>query len=262
MIRRLAIAAGVLLVAGAFLFDGLVGSAIERSATRTFGVETRVGFARMRPVAGELRLRRARVANPPGFESPWFLRVDRTDVEARLLDLRHRKVEIPLVELDGVEVSLERDGKRTNYGAILQNMGRFEGGGPAREASSKQFVVRRLLIRNVQAHVEWNAVAARQTSLELTIPEIELRDLGEGGGLTTSELANLVTKAILGSIARSGGSLPGALVSGLNAGLRELGGAPDVIVRGVGKSLGDQVGELGRKAADALGGLLRGGDDE
>ncbi len=96
-------------------------------------------------------------------------------------------------------------------------------------------MVRLVRIRDVTARVEWNDLAAEQTKLELQIPQIDVQGLGEeGGGLTGSELSNVITKAILGSIARSGGNLPREMLSGLESGLRGLSRLPGA----AGKALG------------------------
>ena len=280
------LAAVVSLVVVFWVFvDSIVGTAIEDGATHALGVETRVGFARLRLVAGDLRLNNVQIGNPPGFEEPYFLAMERAEVEANLLDLRNEVVELPLILLEGIDVVLERDGKRTNFDAILAHMDSFEEGEPAPaddDGPAQRFVVRRLLIRDVTARVEWNAIASKRTQIELEIPEIELRNLGEeGSALTTAELSNLVMKAILGSISRYGGDLPGAVIAGLDGGLRGVGRLSGVVVRGatgtlrdtasgilegnlsdVGAAAADGPGAAGSAAGKAIGGFFGRGDEE
>ena len=58
----------LLVVAGASLYvNQILGTAIERGATYALGVDTRVGFVRLRLLDGEFRLSRLRVDNPSGF---------------------------------------------------------------------------------------------------------------------------------------------------------------------------------------------------
>lgn len=230
----------VLVVASCLLFiDSIVGGAVEGGVRGALGVDASVGLTRLRPFAGELRVRNVRIGNPPGFEEPHFLVIRLAEIQADPLALRDPVVEIPLAVLEGVDVSLEMSGGNTNYGTILENMDSFEeGDAPQAKASSGQrFVIRRLLIRNVTARVEWSRVAAKQTKLELEIPEIEVRDLGEGGGLTSAQLTNLITKAILGSVYRHGAGLPKGLLSGLGPGLKNLGSLPGVVVKGADATL-------------------------
>jgi hypothetical protein len=282
--KKIALAVGGLLglaVAALWLsIDRLVGSAIEEGATRGLGVETSVGFVRLRLLGGELALTGLDIANPEGFDEPHFLTVSSARIAADLRSLRQPVIEIPRIEISGVEVALERDGQRTNFGAILDHV-RSSGRSKPEPASpgaqpEKRLVVRLLRIEDVKAHVEWSEVATEETGLELVVPEIELKNLGEqGGGLTTAELSNLIVKSVLGAIARQRGALPGALVSGLDAGLRGAGGVPSMVIRGTGDVLGEAAGgvaggavrrlgedaaggldAIGRGAGKALGGLL------
>jgi hypothetical protein len=246
----------------------LVGTAIERSASYALGVESRVGFVRLRLLLGDFALNRFRVANPPGFDEPHFLTLERARVQVDLPTLREQVVRIPSFELETIDVALERRGKQTNYGAILQNLKRFESKGPARAAppgeaagSAKRFIVERLSIRDVSAHVEWNELAPDQTGLRVEIPEIELRNIGaqNGRGVTLGELEAIVVKAVLGSVARYGEDLPGAILGGLDAGLGGLSRVGGVVVRGAGQAgVGGIAGELGSAAAKTVEGLGRG----
>jgi hypothetical protein len=272
----------------------IVGSAIERGGTYALGVDTRVGFVRLRLLPADFRLRRLRIANPPGFDEPYFLKMGGAEIDVARETLLEDVVVIPLFALDGIEVALEREGKQTNYGVILDNLSRFESGKPPAEGqpadagSQKRFIVNRLVIRDVTAHVEWSQMAADQSAIKVVIPQIELKDIGahNAQGVVMSELTGIVMKAILGSIARYGTDLPSAMLGGLNQGLGGVARVPGVVVtgmgsnlveatgaavggktgdaiRGVGGSAVESVGEsVGDKAAKALGGLFGGKKEE
>jgi hypothetical protein len=236
-----------LVVGGYLLFiDAIVARAVEGGVRSALGVESSVGLTNLRLFAGELHVRDVRIGNPPGFEGPHFLVVRHGEFEAEPLALLDPVVEVPLAFLEGIEVSLERSGGKTNYGIILENMDSFEETDATEEqaADSQRFVVRRLVIRDVNASVEWSSVATEQTRLQLEIPEIEVRDLGEGGGLTSAQLTDLITKAILDSIYRHGAGLPSSLISGLGAGLGRLDGLPGVVVRGADATFQDVGGRF------------------
>lgn len=120
------------------------------------------------------------------------------------------------------DVALERQGKQTNYGVILENLSRFESGKPpAQEAepydagSERRFIMNRLVISNVMAHVEWSKLASDQSAVKVEIPQIVLENIGahNAQGVVMSEFSAIVMKAILGSIARYGTNLPGARCS-------------------------------------------------
>jgi hypothetical protein len=254
-----------------------------------------VGFVRLRLLPADFRLRRLRIANPPGFDEPHFLKLGGAEIDVARETLLEDVVVVPLFALDGVDVALEREGEQTNYGVILENMQRFESGKPRAQAaepgsagSERRFIVKRLVISDVKAHVEWSGLAADESALQVVIPQIELKDIGaqNARGVVMSELTDIVMKAILGAVARYGTDLPGVMLGELNRGLGGVARVPGVVVtgmganvveaagaavggktgdaiRGVGGSAVESVGEAaGEEAAKALGGLFGGGKEE
>ena len=66
----------VLLVGGVSLYvNEVVGTAIETSGTYALGVDTTVGFVRLRLVRTDFRMNRFRIANPPGWSSSSYLSI-------------------------------------------------------------------------------------------------------------------------------------------------------------------------------------------
>jgi hypothetical protein len=243
----------------------IVGSAIEHGATYALGVDTRVGFVRLRLLPADFRMRRLRIANPPGFDEPRFLELGGAEIDVARQTLLEDVVVIPLFALDGINVALERKGKQTNYGVILKNLSHFESGKPpaqegepADAGSEKRFVVNRLVISDVTAHVEWSALASDQSALKVVIPQIELENIGahNAQGVVMSELTNIIMKAILGAVARYGTDLPGAMLGELNKGLGGVARVPGVVVAGMGANLVEATGAaVGGKTGDAIRGV-------
>jgi hypothetical protein len=266
--KRILIGLVVLLVAAgvavSLYINQIVGSGIERGATYALGVDTRVGFVRLRLLPADFRLRRLRIANPPGFDKPHFLKMGGAEIDVARETLLEDVVVIPLFALDDIEVALEREGKQTNYGVILDNLSRFESGKPpaqgqpADAGSQKRFIVNRLVIRDVTAHVEWSQLASDQSAMKVVIPQIELKDIGahNAQGVVMSELTDIIMKAILGSIARYGTDLPSAMLGGLNQGLGGVSRVPGVVVTGMGSNLAESAGAaVGGKTGDAIRGV-------
>src|SRR5262245_21222468 len=118
----------VLLGVGAALFiDSLAGQAIERGGNHALGVETRLESASVGLVSGEFALSGLSVANPPGFAEPSFFALGGARLELPLSALLEERVIIPELTLDGITLDLERNPQGTNYGAILDNLARFQG---------------------------------------------------------------------------------------------------------------------------------------
>lgn len=300
--KRILIGLLILLVAVvaaiAFAIDRIVSEGIERGGSYALGVPTHVGFVRLRLLDGSFRLSGLRVDNPPGFDEPHFLRLDSAGMDVDLGTVRQDVVVVPLFALEGIHVALEREGSKTNYGAILKNLERFESGEapaePVAEEPSgpeKRFIVKQIVIEDVNALLEWSGVASDQTGLRVSIPEIRLSDIGahNAQGVVMAELMDIVVKAILGAIAKHGTNLPGAVLAQLRSGVGALGSVSTEVVLDVGgravekvsdavpeayegvvRDLGGAaVGEAGKvageeagKALKDLGGLLGGKRDE
>ena len=285
LLTRFAIGAAVLVVAGLVVLfvyiDQIASSAIEKGASYALGVDTDVGFVRIGFLTGTVRTGGLDIANPPGFTNDDFLTVDSSRLEVSLESLRKDTVVVSLMAIDGVEVALEQGSGQTNYGTILANLKRFEkAGSPAPEKSTgpgKTFVVKEVRITDVTAHLVASAALGDAGKMDVTIPEIILRDLGAGGGLEVGQLANVLLKAVLGAVARNGGDIPGAVLGQLSSGLRSLGPVSSQVVtnlagstgsdaldgaaRAAGESVGKATSERAEEALRGLGGLFGGDED-
>ncbi|HVN37921.1 MAG TPA: hypothetical protein VMW19_07060 [Myxococcota bacterium] len=264
----LVLVAVVLLVAGAIALsiDRIAGSAIERASRYALGVDTHVGFVHVAPLAGELRVHRLSVSNPPGFDGRHFLAFDRFDLKTDLASLRSDVVRVPLFRLEGVDLSLERKGNASNTDAIFESLGKFESKRPAAAKSKagaaapeRRYVVGKLEIHDVTAHVEWNAIAAKESALEVHVDGIELQNPGGARGLTLPELSNVVVKAVLDSVRRSG-KLPVDVAGDLAGGLRSLERIPGAAAAGVLDRVGDALRDAGAELGKGIDGLLGTGD--
>jgi hypothetical protein len=252
------------LIVFAIYFDSLVGGAIERGGTYALGVDTKVGAALLRPLAGSLDIRRLRIANPPGFEADHFLAMRRGRFHVRIASLREDTIRVPLLALDGIDVVLENNKGQTNTDAILKNASRFEKGkaSPAEKpADGKKVIVKELVITDITAQVDIvDPVAglARFDDVTVTIPEIRLRNIGSenAGGVAMSELVDIIVKAVLTAVAKHGTALPGVIAGQLRTGLGGVSQVPVEIVAGtLEKSLGAALGE---EAAAPVGEVTRG----
>jgi hypothetical protein len=241
----------------AYYADRVIGSAIEVAGERALGVRVRVGVVLLRPLAGRFGLTSLEVANPPGFETPHFMKLGEARVNVGLAQLREQPIAIERVELSDIDVNLERARGKTNYGEILGNQSKGaapERGGAEAPAQESPVIVRELLIREVRAHVQL-APGGELTAVEVAIPELRLENLGaKEGGIPAGELVQIATDAILEAVARKSGALPQDMARELLGGLQRVPVAAD-LVRGLGKGASDPAGE----AVDAVRDLLRGG---
>jgi hypothetical protein len=261
-------------VAAFFYIDRLVKAGIEYGATYALGVETTLGDADVGIFRGRSSISQLGIANPDGFESDHFFTLGRGSIEVRLGSLLKDNVEIPKLQFDDIDLYLEKREGKSNYGVILENLGRFEKGDSADQEESKQLVVRELAINNVKVTVDLLPIKGKLTRQEITIPEIKLKDIGSGTGnaVAVADLAGIVLKSVLHAVVEKGVDLPGAVLKELGQGLEGLasvgefglevlgevgttalsvaGEAVDVVGEGLGKGV--------EGAEKAVGGILEG----
>ncbi len=270
-------------VLGIFIYiDAIAKAAIERGSTYALGVETTLRWADVGILSGAFAMGGLKVDNPDGFDGDHFLQLERADVEVGLASLRQDTVELPLLVLSGVDMKLQRTLAGANYRVILDNLKRFESkeakdGGPTDE-SGRTFVIREVLISDVNVEVDLLPIGGQLNRVEVAIDEIRLTNLGSEG-VSMSQLTDVIIQAILAAVVQNATDLPTDLINDLGGGLAGLTGlgfdatfkvggevtalAGDVLgevtktVGGAGEYVGEEIG----KAMEGLGGLL-GGDKQ
>lgn len=208
-----------LLVAGFLVVDTLARSALEESLTRTFGTEATVGSVDVGLFSGEVTAEGTVISNPEGgFGSPHFAALAHTRVAAGLTDLLGDTVRVRRVEMEGLELYLERRGAETNFLPVLRSV---KASREAERSGEKRYRVDELVLRNTVARVRLGASGEATTA---EVPELRLTDLGAGGegALTAGRIAGAVVEAALrGALTRSGG-IPGVLAGALRGELGAL----------------------------------------
>jgi hypothetical protein len=267
--------AGIVVV---FIFlDTIVGKGIEAGCTKALGVETSVGLVRVGLITGTFSIRSLRIANPPGFETDHFFSLDRLHFEVPPKSLREETIVVQLLELDGVDVSLETVDKKANYEVILENLNRFSKTGSADPNAKKSagedeegtagLVIHEAVIRDIAARIDLGKVKGGSDRVAVEIPEIRLRPNKKTGAaeVSVAKLTQVIVNAVLVAIAKKA---PAALAKNLLAGAGGLGNItmeiPGALSTGAGDAGGGAV-KLGESAVDAvkgIGGLFGGGDEE
>jgi hypothetical protein len=278
-IARLLVVAAVLaatLAVAVWLFlDEILEVAFERGGTRALGVRTEVAEVEVGPFAGTLSLSELTVANPEGFTSERFLSLKSAEMRVEPRTVLGSPVVVSRIAISGVQINLEGSGRKTNYGAVLESVGRLGGGeeAPARGSGDAQAVlVREILIKDVSARLAFTPLGRRLTTVEARIPEFKLVNVSSAstaGGIA-AQIAALTTTVILQAVLAKGQGFPGDLSSDLR---RRIGtidavtlGAPSLVeesgrevlerVRRV-PGAGEAVEGAG-KLLKGLGGLLQG----
>jgi uncharacterized protein involved in outer membrane biogenesis len=228
--------------------------AVEKGVSYALDVPTSAGSVSIHPFSGSVGLNDLSISNPAGFSAKPLLALKEATMGVQMSSLMSDVVEVSSLELSGIQLRLEGRGMKTNYAVILDSLARFDSadkqnGKPAKEAqgSQKRFLIHDLVIRNASFEVDYALdsplVKVGNTGAALTLPEIRLKDIGNGKSLSLAELSMLIFKALLQ--AASSGNIPGLSAE---------------VAKDLGKNLSglaERAGELGKDVEGALKGLLK-----
>lgn len=272
--KKILLAVVVLLVGAVVItllsIDGIAMRAVEKQATQTLGVDTSMTWLNLKIFRGEVRLHGLEVANPDGFTSKQFLKLDGGKLDVSMGSLMSDTVNVPSLELTDIEVYLEKKSDTANYEVIMANLHKQDKQDKNAQPG-KKFIIQDLVIRNIKVHANIAPlipiVGGPPTQADVTIPEIHVKNVGTGSdknGVAIAEVTNVIMKSIFQAIAMQGGGLiPKDIAAGLGEGLAILGvdktgleiiGGVTNTAGGVVKGVLDGAGEAAKGIGDLLGG--------
>lgn len=286
--RRLAKLAGALvglallgLLGLALMRDRLMAAAIELAGSEATGVETTVESLSTGILGGRVELAGLRLANPTGFSEASFLRLGGIDLAVPLATLADDPIRIEKVEIDGLELRIERAGKDLNYEPIRRRLEALQaqGGAPGEQpvggstTSSEQPVadgpapaprdihVARVRIANWALHVDvgqpW--FGAQSYSMgELVLTDLEVSGSRPVEALAAELLDRLLEAALaqLPGLSEELGSIADLLLDGLT-GEREIAPILEALADGDREVLDALAEETERRLLEELGEAAR-----
>lgn len=272
--KRLILAVVLLVVAstatGVMYADRIARLAVEAGATYALGVKTTLQGLDVGVLGGSVALSKLKIANPEGFDTPHFMDLAGGSMAVSLGTLMDDTITLPELKLNGLDLNLERKGATANYKVVLDELRKFESkeaapsDGKSETTASgstsggKKFVVKQVVIDGVKVQVNLLPLGGRLTRVPITVPRIELTDVGTGpgGGVEMGKLVGIVMRAVLDSVVKAGGGLiPDDIAGELRAGLDSLGNLGGVTAKVVGDVttvVDGQVKKLGELGADTL----------
>lgn len=143
---------------------------------------------------GKGKLSNLVIGNPKGFKTDYALKAGRIEMEIEPASITKDVVVIHKVLIDAPSISYEKNNQGSNFDAIQRNVESYLGGsgGKGKQAEggdSKKMIIDSFVIRN--AKVNYNG------TIELSLPDIELHNIGKkSGGATSAQ----VTKAIISAL--------------------------------------------------------------
>ena len=249
-----------LLIGGLFLsIDKLAKSAVEKGGTLALGTPTHAGKVDLSIFKGRLELENLAVENPQGYGESNFFALQRAAFQVDPESMQNDVIRVPELTISGVDLTLIKNSRGTNYGQILDHLKRFEqtakeaSSEPEKSAPSKKFVVDRILIENVNASADMEVLGRKFDPVAVTVPTIEIKNFGTADGAKTpADILSKVVREVLDAVMKEGKNLlPTEMLSDLQGQLAGLKG--DLLDQGKEKLQGLTEGVKG-KVEGVLGG--------
>lgn len=182
--------------------DSIVKAAIEKYGSEITQVAVTLDTVRLSPAADEGLIAGLRIGNPQGFRTPQAVSVGSIDLAFDRASLAKDVILIHRIAVASPRISYEAgSGGQSNFDVILhgveQHRGKEDG-----KSSGKKLIVEHLEIRDIK--VSYSPILLEGKGFEISLPDIELRDLGKAkGGITPGELVRIVTDALMTRMTRA-----------------------------------------------------------
>lgn len=172
--------------------DSLLKAAIEKFGSDMTAAAVRLDKAHISPTDGQGALSGLSLGNPKGFKTDHAFKTARIEVALEPATVTDDVVLIHRILIDAPSISYEKGDNGSNFDVIQRNVERYLGTAQKKDEKAepgKKMIVESLVIRN--ARVNYNGM------IELSLPDIELHNIGKKrGGATSAE----VVKAIISEL--------------------------------------------------------------
>ncbi len=178
--------------------NNLVKSGIEKGGTHLTDVPVTLKEASVAVMSGGGSLSGLKIANPDGFKSDAAITVENATLTLEPSTLMSKKMVIRELKVEQPSITYERTLSSSNLDKIMEAIQNKipETQGDTDEA---RFQIDNFQI--LQAKVKVGLTALGGNGVELTLPDISLKDLGKDGpGLTGAELTKEIMKTVLASV--------------------------------------------------------------
>jgi hypothetical protein len=240
----------VLIIIGAvglFILSKSAGKIIQKGVL-TIGpeiaqVDIELAGADISFLSGGGELRGLKVHNPEGYDGDHAFYADHLSLDVQPMSILSDKIVIDEILIIGPDIQFEQRLKSSNLNQILANvqesLGSAEEQDAEEAAGAKKLGIKRFVLQDAKV-----GVGVGTKPISITIPTIELTDLGSGEeGITAGEVIGVMMTEITSQI------------------IAEIAKNPEFILQSGGELL-KGVGDSGGNALKKLGGLFGGGSSD
>ncbi|HET7833906.1 MAG TPA: hypothetical protein VFK88_13170 [Gallionella sp.] len=186
---------GVLVVAAVIAYftlsnplGRLVKLGIESFGPDMLQADVRVSSVHISTSDGAGKLSGLMIGNPKGFKTDHALKADAIEIALEPASITEDVIVLHKVVIDAPNIIYEKGDQGTNFDAIQHNVEAYLGAGKGKKdesGKSKKFIIDSFVIRN--AKVNYNDV------VDLSLPDIELHNIGKkSGGATSAQVARAI----------------------------------------------------------------------
>lgn len=195
MKKMLAVLVVLVVVAAAVFFmlnnplGGLVKLAMESYGPDMMQAEVRVSRVKISAVDGQGKLSGLKLGNPKGFKTEFALKANTIEIVIEPASLAKEVVVLHKVLIDAPHIIYEKGDHGSNFDAIQHNVEAYMGAGGKKtkddKSEGKKMIIDTFVIRNAQVNYNGN--------IDLSLPDIELHNIGKsGGGATSAQVARII----------------------------------------------------------------------
>jgi hypothetical protein len=213
IILSLAVIVALVVVVGLavlfFSLNSIVKKGVETVGPQVTKVSVTLGEAKISPFSGSGELSKFVVGNPEGYKSPSAMQFDDVKLAVSIGSLMSDTIVVNDVSVQGAQITLEGNLMENNLSKILDNVKGTNAtptepkpkNAPATSEgskSSKKFVVKHLLIAGTKASLDVTLPQLGHKTMSVTVPTIELHDIGTAdNGVTVEQLVQTVMKPLI-----------------------------------------------------------------
>lgn len=229
--------------------NGIVRSAVEKGTTRSLDLNTTLSGASIGLLSGDVSLSELNIANPQGFSAPQLLSLGKVSVDTSYGKVFGTPTNIDALVIDKPKLVLEFKGTQSNLKTVADKLG------SSSDTEPLKLIIDDLQVRGAQVEIRSDMLL--KEPLLVTIPDIELKQIGNAdGNRNGEEVGRIVSQVItrLSIEAQKSGKLPPELAQILSGDLNQL-------INNIGGKFQEQARALeadAMKRVDALKGEVEG----
>lgn len=185
----------VVFLAGLYLYRNMiVEAAIEESGTYVMKTDTRLGSAGLELSAGSLELSDYTIANPEGFKSDNFLKIDHGFLDIETGSIFDKEFVVDSLILDGITINLEQLNSKNNIKELLNNLKQFEMG----ESESEQKIkINKVSVRNINVNGVIEVLNQKPYEKSFNVKDFTMTNLGGNDGAPLEEVTQKLLNELL-----------------------------------------------------------------